>query len=380
MTALRPAPGGAPGGAAPDTGSTTVRSSQPVSKLARPRTCGARIPVTATIKAHAHARRGSVPGMARASIVCGLAAHGQDGHWGIARDLATPQGTAVWATWIEGEVPYCMSKDACPQAGRTSRTTCALFLDHPGVCSFALDTALAEDSSRAGRIEAALQVLSAGESHDRQMVHGAAHDATLLTWDELRAGIWRFLPDGDQAAVYRLVSRADSVRTMKPDAVARHAADVTEVTRLWSPSSPCRLAHGEIADSHLTILEELPKKWQAWVLGSQRLPDRAPPRTPFDEVLRAAAEQASVRRIPPPARRNWETGWDLRHDREIGARVASQLSRLPHGWRMDALRRIATGTDALSAVSDAAMAINIIRAYGLSLSWNKPRRPRRMRA
>jgi hypothetical protein len=309
--------------------------------------------------------------MARASIVCGLAEHGQDGHWGIARDLATPQGAAVWATWIEGDEPYCMSKDVCPQAGRTSRRTCALFLDHPGVCSFALDMALAEDSSRAGRIEAALKVLSAGESDDQQALHGAAHDATLLTWDALRAGIWRFLPAGDQAAVYRLISATDSVRTMKPDAVARHAADVTEVTRLWSPSSPCRLAHGEVADSHLTILEELPNMWQAWVLGSQRLPDRATPRTPFDEVLRAA----SVRRMPPAARRNWETGWDLRHDREIGARVANRLSLLPHGWRTDAMRRIATGTDALSAVSGAAMAINIIRAYGLFLAWNKPRRP-----
>lgn len=380
MTALRPAPGGAPGGAAPDNGRTTVRSGQPAPTRTRPRTCGARIPVTAALKARVHAKRGSVPGMARASIVCGLGEHGIDGHWGIVRDLAAPQGGAVWATWMEGDVPYCLSQDVCPQIGRTRRRTCALFRDHPGVCSFALDVALAEDPGRAGRIETALKVLSVGESHDQQTLSDAAHDATLLTWDELRAGVWRFLPAGDQAAVYRLVSRTDSVRTMKPDAVVAHAGDVTEVTRLWSTSSPCRLPRGEIAESHLTVFEGLPTRWQAWVLGGQRLSDRDTARIPFDEALSAAVRQFDGRHMPPPARRNWEIGWDRKDDREIGARVADRLTRLPLGWRVDALRRIAAGTDAVSAVSDAAMAINIIPVYGLFLAWNRRRRPRRVRA
>jgi hypothetical protein len=328
----------------------------------------------------AYAEGQDTPGMARSSTACGLAEHSRDGHWGIAREMASARGGAVWATWTEDEVPCCFAKEACPKTGPTPQDACSLFSEHPGVCSFALDATLAEDPWRAGRIDAALKVLSACDLHDQQTVHAAAHDATLLTWDELRAGIWTFLPDSDQAAVYRLMSRTDSVRTMKPHAIMGHARDITEVTRLWSSSSPCRLAHGELAESHAAILEALPSEWQVKVLGGQRPPVSAAPRTPLGEALREASRQADTGQTPPPAGRNWEVDWDRQRDRETGARVVDRLSYLPDGWRVDAMRRIAAGTDALSAVSDAFTAINIICTYDVRLAWNARNQPRRVPA
>ncbi|QDN54243.1 hypothetical protein [Streptomyces sp. S1D4-20] len=51
------------------------------------------------------------------------------------------------------------------------------------------------------------------------------------------------------------------------------------------------------------------------------------------------------------------------------------LASLPYGWQVDAVRRIARGTDALSVVSDAGLAINIIRLHGIYVGWNAPDRP-----
>lgn len=352
----------------------------PAPTRTRPRTCGARIPVSEALRTQAHADRCSVPGIAHSSIMCVLAEHSRDGHWGIARQFDTPQAGAVWATWTDDEVPRCLAKETCPRTGPTPQDTCALFSDHPGICSFSLDATLAENPRRAGRIGAALKILAACESHDQQTVYAAAHDATLLTWDELRAGIWTILPDSDQAAVYRLLSRTDSVRTMTPHAVMSHASDVTEVTRLWSPSSPCRLAHGEMAEAHLKILEVLPAQWQALVLGGQRSPVNAARRTPLDEALRASSQQAHAGQAPPPAGRNWEVDWDRQQDRETGARMAAGLARLPRGWRVDAMRRMAAGTDAVTAVSDAVLAINILRVFGLRFAWNAPGMPRKRKS
>ncbi|MFD4476027.1 hypothetical protein ACFWPU_07915 [Streptomyces sp. NPDC058471] len=68
-----------------------------------------------------------------------------------------------------------------------------------------------------------------------------------------------------------------------------------------------------------------------------------------------------------------------RPKRERGNLVGERLARLPYGWQVDAVRSIALGTDALSAVSDAALTINIIRSYSLYLAWNAPHQRRGVR-
>ncbi len=229
---------------------------------------------------------------------------------------------------------------------------------------------------RVERIADALSVLAVFGHHNVSTVLAAAHDATLLTWDELRARrIWAGLAEHDRASVYRLVGRAESVRTMRAHLVAELARDAAEVGLLWAPGSPGRLPCGEDAEALLTALAHLPREWRVAVLGGQR-PPRSP-RTPLDEAVRYAVQQAEAGLAPPPAARDWAAEWDREEDRARGDLVGERLARLPYGWQVDAVRRMALGTDALAAVSDAALTINIIRAYGVYLAWNAPHQPRR---
>ncbi|MEU5193686.1 hypothetical protein AB0G86_06430 [Streptomyces scabiei] len=350
-----------------------------MSTLTRPRTCGARIPLAKDLMVHAYAEGRGVGGMVRGSLLCEVAEHDDDRHWGIARELAEPHGGAVWATWLDGEAPRCLTRTDCPQPGTGSEDKCALFAGHPGVCSHLLDQALRTDPSRVERIDAALAIMATSDRYEIHTVHTAAHDAALLAWDELRARrLWVSMPDCDQAAVHRLVSRAGSVRARDPHAVAGFAREALEVTSLWQASDTGRLPCGKIATSHLKILDSLTPEWQAVVLGNQRPPKSWSPhastsRTPLAEALDHACQEAADGQEPPLASDSWAAPWDHKEDRVRGARVAERLTQLPHGWRVDVIRRIGSGTESLAAVSDAMMAINILRAFGLRLAWNSVR-------
>ncbi|MFM9452300.1 hypothetical protein [Streptomyces europaeiscabiei] len=353
-----------------------------MSTLTGPRTCGKRIPLAKDLMVHAYAEGRGVGGMVRGSLLCEVAEHDDDQHWGIARELAEPHGGAVWATWQDREAPRCLTRKDCPQTGTGAEGACALFVGHPGVCSHFLDQALRADPGRVERIDAALAILATFDRHEAHTVQTAAHDAALLAWDELRARrLWVSMPGCDQAAVHRLVSRTASVRTRDPHAVAEFAGEAAEVTSLWQPSATGRLPHGESATSQLKILEGLTPEWQAVVLGSQRPPKSWSPhastlRTPLAEALDDACQQAAAGQEPSPALDSWAAAWDHKEDRVRGARVAERLTQLPYGWRVDVMRRIGSGTESLAAVSDAMMAINILRAFGLQLAWNSGQQAR----
>lgn len=355
-----------------------------------PRTCGARIRVNNHLDQLLYAERRDAPGLARRTVTCALAEHDEKRHQGVARRLVIPEGGAVWASWADGEKPSCLAHENCGKPGPDPHEPCNLFTAHPGPCSFHLDT-LREDPLRTGRIDAALDVLVNLGWHDEPTLQAAAHDATLLTWDELRArGIWANLPECDHAAVYRLLSRCGSGQALRPATAEALARDVVEVTRLWAPSSDGRLAHGDDAEALLKDLEALSPEWQALVLGGQRQPvkplssnlfDSEPParspRTPLAEVLRGAVQLAEAGQSPPPpSERSWSADWDRKEDRRLGADMAGRLSKLPYGWRADTIRRIAAGATALDAVSDAGQAINLIRSAGIFVAWNaQPRSP-----
>ncbi|MEW2401359.1 hypothetical protein [Streptomyces sp. NPDC046862] len=353
-----------------------------MSTLTPPRICGARIPLAKDLMVHAYAEGRGVGGMVRSSLLCEIAEHDGDRHWGIARELAEPHGGTVWATWLDGETPRCITREDCPQAAAGPENACALFVGHPGVCSHLLDQALREDPSRVECIDAALAILATFDRHDAHTVQTAAHDAVLLAWDELRARrLWASMPDCDQAAVHWLVSRTGLVRARDPHAIAEFARQAAEVTVLWQPSATGCLPLGESATSQLKILEGLTPEWQAVVLGSQRPPKSwsshaCTPRTPLAEALEDTCQQVAAGQAPPPAADSWAAAWDHKEDRVRGARVAHRLEQLPHGWRVDVMRRIGSGTEALAAVSDAMTAINILRGFGLRLAWNSGHQPR----
>jgi len=224
---------------------------------------------------------------------------------------------------------------------------------------------------RATRIDGALVVLAAADQHDRPTVQAAAHDATLLAWDELRARqIWKGLPACDHAAMYRLLARADSVRApcaSIANTASDLAADVAQMTRLWEPSSPMRLPHGDNAAALLGSLDRLPSHWRALVLGGQR-DDRYQVRTPLDEAVEWAAHHSSKDLAPPPAESDWRAEWDRKGDEQCGGTASKRLANLPNGWQVDTVRRIVLGEDALGAASNAALSINVIRSYGIAAS------------
>lgn len=337
-----------------------------------PRTCGVRIPVTANLRAHSLAARADVPGMPRGSVVCELTEHGPEQHAGLIRPLARPEGGAVWATWTTPAEVVCLALYECGKHGEDQERPCSLFGAHPGPCTYNRDDALVEDPSRAALIAAALDVLAGADQQEGPAVQAAAHDAALLTWDELRARrIWAALPPCDRAAMYRLLARAASVHATHTSGAGELAGDVAQMTRLWAPSSPRRLPHGDTAAHLLDALDRLPPQWQTLVLGGQRI-HRYLDRMPLDEAVEWAARHASEGLAPPPAAPDWYAEWDRKEDEKRGATTRERLAKLPNGWRVDAVRRIALGADALGAVADAALSINVIRGYGIYRAWNAP--------
>lgn len=365
------------------------------------RTCGARIPVTEALRLRAFNAAPHMAGSSRQTVACALAEHGADDeHAGCVRPLSlrtwplpekpepAEYPVAVWAHWTgdtdrHGVRPEarCETAYACPRSDGAHG--CALPRGHRDLCSFALDDAIAEDETRVERVQAALALLlSAAAGHNPPgSLAEAAHDAVLLTWDELRArGIWSSLPAWDQAAVHRVVSRAGSVRDTAPgraEAAAALAAAVDDIAALWEPRPLAELPDGPAAADLHAAFRRLPAAWQGQVLGSQRAPhDGAPtPRTPLADAIRSADAHAAAGEQPPEPTRWWEPGWNTPDDYRRGAELLRRLTALPLGWRVDAVRRVHTGTTALTAVSDAGMAINMLRGYGVYLGWCAPRQP-----
>ncbi|MFG2228070.1 hypothetical protein [Streptomyces sp. NPDC048644] len=121
----------------------------------------------------------------------------------------------------------------------------------------------------------------------------------LLTWLE-EAGRWETLPDYEQAAVY------------------------------WAMASSCQLQHSS---------------------------------TPGDALVRDTVKQllglADELTHTTPARYRDSGG---RASAEMGVRLAARLASLPYGWRVEATRRMLTGTPFLDAIGEAETNINLLRS------------------
>jgi len=366
-------------------GTALARREPPMKPPATLLTCGARIRVTPRLLAAA-GETGSGP--LRQSVQCPLAVHDRGPHWGILRDAAgtQPQAWTIWSRPVGTTALTPHTLPACPHT-----PDCRLFADNPGPCPPHFDTTLREDPARPVLVETALKTLTAhagtGPTGDgTSEAEQAAHDAALLTWDELRARprIVRDLPESDLAALHRLISRSASVPALDPAGVQEFVREVTEVTRLWIPGAVGRLPHGASAAFWLNILELLPPVWQAAVLSDRPEqilpPEQSPqrlalvtgpgPRIVFHEVLEHARRQAAIGQDPPTPVPDREFGGYRKQDHRLGADLAGRLACLPHGWRVDAVRRITRGTPTLTAVSEPAQAINILRGYGIRLAWN----------
>ncbi|MFK0154331.1 hypothetical protein ACIQVK_19930 [Streptomyces sp. NPDC090493] len=353
----------------PEKSTTTVSTLPPA--------CGTRIPVLEPVSRRAYAALPGVAGMAYRTLICALSSHdAHTEHAAIARPLHQPQTRAVWAHWSSGDPSHTVH-EACPHTGAdTGRPGCALFAGHPGLCTFAFAGTPPMDATRARRIGNALDVLDKDALHDPQKVWAAAHDAALLTWDELRArGIFEQLRPWDQASVYWAISQVTVLGTAGPgraEAVQHLARDVRELTGLWASGGLAGLPGGEEAAELWELYARLPEPWQALVLGEHRtMPRRS---VPLDTAIRDASSHAAAGHAPPAPGTLDRSRWDDEKARELGAAEAPRLARLPYRWGVDGIRRAVLGRGALSAGS-AVMAINTLRGYGISLQHSGPDTP-----
>ncbi|GAA2136736.1 hypothetical protein GCM10009760_16440 [Kitasatospora kazusensis] len=62
---------------------------------------------------------------------------------------------------------------------------------------------------------------------------------------------------------------------------------------------------------------------------------------------------------------------------ELSRDLVGRLARLPDGWQVEVIRRIADGVMPLHALTDAGLSINVLHhVFRVPLAWNaKPLRP-----
>ncbi|AXI78480.1 hypothetical protein C7M71_014615 [Peterkaempfera bronchialis] len=228
---------------------------------------------------------------------------------------------------------------------------------------------------------------------------GTKLDDLRSALDELkRRGLWETLPEHDQAAVNWAMASGRCIGGVAPPvltagqaqrmsceiptlcAEVAHFASRCDPTRagLWPEASPERSRHAAEAVELLRRYSGLPLVWRAevlrqvepsrervhsWFGPAPLLPVRVA--VPFTVALGDAAERAERGAEPP--------GPDPHDGQEVRAAAVNvrRLADLPAGWQIEAVRRVAAGVRPLLAVSDAAMVINIVQAYGVRLAWKR---------
>ncbi|WP_329156018.1 hypothetical protein OIU91_41905 (plasmid) [Streptomyces sp. NBC_01456] len=248
-------------------------------------------------------------------------------------------------------------------------------------------TATPEGRPSAG-VATALGVLDGWRAMSWADVAEAAGRAAHLLWNDWNwSGAFELLAAHDQAAVLHALSVGHRVHSeprsrLGPDfwqsRVDEFRAEAAYSTALLGGTSLIsdRSRKAIEAVHQWQRLRALPSAWQDEVL--ERLsPDRryswradpAPALPSLDEALRHAEAAASNGTPPVPG----DDRWLLAGER--GQDLVSRLSRLPEGWQTEAVRRMADGVTPLTAVSDAAQSINIVRVFGVYIAWNAPSPP-----
>ncbi|GLF96510.1 hypothetical protein [Streptomyces yaizuensis] len=220
----------------------------------------------------------------------------------------------------------------------------------------------------------------------------AGHTGTAVRDALTACGVWDRLPECERAAAHWCL--ADSLRLRHAwtqaveragyePLVARFRADVAHFAAKcdphgaarWPEADPERVHQGEIAVYLWGAFRRLRAEWRASVLD-QVAPVEPPPvlltgaprpaaplaRPTLAAALALAGAKAERDQDPPPRRSGSRT-----YDTAV---VADRIGRLPTGWQVETVRRIAAGADPLIVSSEAAQAINMLRSVGVRIGWN----------
>jgi hypothetical protein len=252
-------------------------------------------------------------------------------------------------------------------------------------------TVLETTATREGRplVEAAetLEVLNNWRTTSWPDVAEAAGRAAHLLWDGWSgSGAFQSLPQHDQAAIHHALAvgwrvHSEPLSRLGPDFWQSHVDEflteaaygvdlrgalqddtglTTDRARRATEAVYLRQRLRTLPPAWLrTVFERLtPDRWYSWRANP------APALPLLKDVLDHAEAAASGGALPPSSEDRWLVAG------ERGREVVNRLSRLPDGWQTEAVRRMADGAIPLHAVSDAAQSINIVRAFGVSISWN----------
>ncbi|QDY79815.1 hypothetical protein [Streptomyces qinzhouensis] len=243
-------------------------------------------------------------------------------------------------------------------------------------------------------LRSSLDVLTMWESYPWPDVVLIASRVGPMVLDTLTAHrVWEQLTPHDQAAAHWTMADSRRIhRTSSPGGdrakygrlLEQFTSEATyfaakcdpDRANQWPETSAERMAMGRSAVFLWRAYDALPEQWQAHVLRQLAVPEPTPAPAghgsePVPELpsLKAALALAAAKfergKEPPALPRS-----DVHSDRSN--KLVSRLARLPEAWRVEALRRIATGADPKQVITDGAQAINVLRPAGILIDWTGP--------
>ncbi|MBM9624049.1 hypothetical protein [Streptomyces zhihengii] len=251
------------------------------------------------------------------------------------------------------------------------------------------------DDSTMGRVAAALSTLDHWHTMTWTDVAEAAGDAVHFLWEAWKgSAAFHALPPHDQAAIHHTLAMGRRVNCeprsrLGPDYWQSHIEELrTEAhyaaaLRHHPHNTPTLADRAQRATQAVSLhhrLLKLPPVWQHTIL------EQLTPRTPFawhavppqapptlQEAVALAEAAASTGALPEPAQARRPT------PDTSGQTLMDGLTRLPRGWQIETVRRIADGTAPMSALFNASQSINLVRSFGVYIAWNAPSAPRTAR-
>lgn len=226
----------------------------------------------------------------------------------------------------------------------------------------------------------ALDTLAQWQNQQRRDVRKAIGAIAPLVSTELKhRERWDDLPAHDQAALYWALANGRRLsqitnRFGEPHhgdrMITDHCRDVTYFAAhcngrcaRWPEADPKRRRLTNRAVENLWIFEQLPDNWKAETLGALGQFDASHPSPKGRPSLLKALETSLYEWAGGKDQPDRRDGHDENRHLRLSTELVHRLTCLPHGWQVEAFRRIAAGTRPLNAISDAQHYLSVTRTF-----------------